>query len=89
MCERYRALTGLSEVQVNPAVVAYFLILGVVGTVRRLLEGGADYARGTNRLMASAFNMNSVQFGHSVWLPTADALGPILDMLATAAKEAS
>jgi aminoglycoside phosphotransferase (APT) family kinase protein len=89
MCQRYRALTGLSEVQVNPAVVAYFLILGVVGTVRRLLEGGADYARGTNRLMASAFNMNSVQFGHSVWLPTADALGPILDMLATAAKEAS
>jgi aminoglycoside phosphotransferase (APT) family kinase protein len=84
-CVRYRELTGLSEVQVNPAVVAYFLILGVIGTVRRLLEGGADYARGTNRLMGSAFNMNTVQFGQSVWLPTADALGPVLEQLAAAA----
>ena len=39
-CARYRALTGLDERQVNPVTIAYFLILGVVGTVRRLLEGG-------------------------------------------------
>ncbi|MEX0846346.1 MAG: phosphotransferase family protein [Ilumatobacteraceae bacterium] len=89
MCARYRELTGLSELQVNPAVVAYFLILGVVGTVRRLLEGGADYARGTNRLMASVFNMNSVQFGHGMWLTTADALGPVFDQLAAAASAAT
>jgi len=88
-CARYRELAGMTELQLNPAVVAYFLILGVVGTVRRLLEGGADYARGTNHLFASAFNMNSVQYGQSIWLPTTDALGPILDMLAAAAKEAS
>jgi aminoglycoside phosphotransferase (APT) family kinase protein len=87
-CVRYRELTGLNELQVNPAVVAYFLILGVVGTVRRLLEGAADYSRGTNRLMASVFNLNSVQFGHSVWLPTSDALGPVLDMIAAAAADA-
>lgn len=87
MCARYRELTGLSELQVNPAVVAYFLILGVVGTVRRLLEGAADYARGTNRLMGSVFNLNSIQFGQSVWLPTADALGPVLEQLAALAKE--
>ncbi len=84
-CARYRELTGLDERQVNPVVVAYFLILGVVGTVRRLLEGGADYARGTNRLMGSVFNMGSVQFGQSVWLPTADALGPVLEQLAATA----
>lgn len=88
MCARYRELTGLNELQVNPAVVAYFLILGVIGTVRRLLEGAADYSRGTNRLMASVFNMNSVQFGHSVWLPTSDALGPVMDMLDQAAQAA-
>lgn len=87
MCARYRELTGLNELQVNPAVVAYFLILGVVGTVRRLLEGAADYARGANRLMASVFNMNAVQFGQSVWLPTADALAPVLEQLAAAATE--
>jgi aminoglycoside phosphotransferase (APT) family kinase protein len=84
MCARYRELTGLTELEVNPVVVAYFLILGVVGTVRRLLEGGADYARGTNHLMGSVFNMNSVQFGQSMWLSTADALGPVLDQLAAA-----
>jgi aminoglycoside phosphotransferase (APT) family kinase protein len=68
-CARYRELTGFDEAQVNPAVVAYFLILGVVGTVRRLLEGAADYARGENTLLASVFNVNSVLFGQSVWLP--------------------
>jgi aminoglycoside phosphotransferase (APT) family kinase protein len=67
-CARYRELTGLSEEQVNPAVISYFLILGVIGTVRRLLEGGAAYARGENHLLASLFNMNSVQFGHMMWM---------------------
>jgi aminoglycoside phosphotransferase (APT) family kinase protein len=67
-CARYRELTGLSEEQVNPAVISYFLILGVIGTVRRLLEGGAAYARGENYLLASLFNMNSVQFGHMMWM---------------------
>ena len=84
-CARYRELTGLNELQVNPAVVAYFLILGVIGTVRRLLEGAADYARGTNHLFTSVFNLNTVQFGQSVWLPTADLLGPVLDQIAAAA----
>jgi hypothetical protein len=87
-CARYRELTGLNELQLNPAVVAYFLILGVIGTVRRLIEGGADYARGTNRLIASVFNLNTVQFGQSVWLPTSDLLGPVLDQLAALAAQA-
>ena len=49
-------------------MISYFLILGVIGTVRRLLEGGAAYARGENHLLASLFNMNSVQFGHMMWM---------------------
>jgi aminoglycoside phosphotransferase (APT) family kinase protein len=73
-CARYRELTAMSEAQFNPAVLAYFLILGVVGTVRRLLEGGADYSRGTNHLLASVFNLNSVQFGQSMWLPVSQQL---------------
>ena len=40
----------------------------MIGTVRRLLEGGAAYARGENHLLASLFNMNSVQFGHMMWM---------------------
>jgi aminoglycoside phosphotransferase (APT) family kinase protein len=77
-CARYRELTGFDEAQVNPAVVAYFLVLGVIGTVRRLLEGGAAFARGENHLLASLFNLNSVQFGHSIWLQTSMQLEPAL-----------
>jgi aminoglycoside phosphotransferase (APT) family kinase protein len=84
-CARYRQLTGLDEHQLNPAVISYFLILGVVGTVRRLLEGGADFARGTNRLMGSVFNISSVQFGQSMWLAATDALGPVFAETAGAA----
>lgn len=77
-CARYRELTGLDESQVNPAVLGYFSILGVVGTVRRLLEGGAAVARGENQLLASLFNLNSVQFGHMMWMQAAAALEPVL-----------
>jgi len=77
-CVRYRELTGRSEAEVNPAVVSYFLILGVVGTVRRLLEGGAAFARGENHLLASLFNLNSVQFGHMMWMQAMTQLERIL-----------
>lgn len=83
-CARYRELTGLDEAQVNPAVISYFLILGVVGTVRRLLEGGAAYYRGENHLLASLFNMNSIQFGHMMWMQASTGL----EAAFAAAKEA-
>ena len=87
-CARYRELTGLSEEQVNPTVLSYFLILGVVGTVRRLLEGGAGVARGTNHLVSSLFNMNSVMFGQMMWLAATDALGAALPSAAVPASAA-
>lgn len=77
-CARYRELTGLSDEQLNPAVVGYFVVLGVVGTVRRLLEGGAAYARGENRLLGSVFNLNSVQFGQSIWLAVSKQLEAVV-----------
>jgi aminoglycoside phosphotransferase (APT) family kinase protein len=67
-CLRYRELAGLTEEQMNPLVLAYFLILGVVGTVRQLLEGGAAFARGENSLLNSLFSMSSVMFGQMMWL---------------------
>ena len=67
-CARYRSLTGLTDKQLNPAVLAYFMVLGVVGTVRQLLEGGAAFARGENSLLGSLFNLNSVLFGQMMWL---------------------
>ena len=67
-CRRYGELVGLTSEQINPAVLAYFLVLGVIGTVRQLLEGGAAYARGDNRLLGSLFAMSSIQFGQMMWL---------------------
>lgn len=81
-CARYRELTGLDERQVNPVTIAYFLILGVVGTVRRLLEGGAAYARGENTLLASVFNLSTVQFGGGRWLDASLQLEPVLEAMA-------
>jgi aminoglycoside phosphotransferase (APT) family kinase protein len=67
-CRRYNELTGFTEEQFNPGVLAYFLILGVVGTVRQLLEGGAGVARGDNKLFTSIFNLSSIMFGQMMWL---------------------
>ena len=73
-CERYRDLTGMSEAQLNPVAIAYFLILGVIGTVRRLTEGMAGYSSGTNRNLGSLFSGNSLQFGQSMWLQFSEQL---------------
>ena len=59
-----------------------------MGTVRRLLEGGRDYARGDNTLLASVFNLSSVVFGGGVWLPATRQLEPVLAMMAAAEEGA-
>jgi aminoglycoside phosphotransferase (APT) family kinase protein len=73
-CRRYRELMGWSEAQLNPLVITYFMVLGVIGVVTKLLEGTAAYARGTNRLLASAFNMQSIMFGGGMWIDATKAL---------------
>ena len=86
-CARYRELTGLNELQVNPATVAYFLVLGVVGTVEQLMHGGAAWAKGENHLFNSVFNMSSVLFGQSMWLDFLGQLSEPLKQLAAASKK--
>jgi len=73
-CRRYRQLTGWTEAQINPAVITYFMVLGVIGVVTKLLDAMADYARGTNVLLASAFNMQAIQFGQGMWIDATKAL---------------
>jgi aminoglycoside phosphotransferase (APT) family kinase protein len=76
---RYRELTGMTEAQCNPAVAAYFLILGVIGTVRQLAAGVSGYATGTNRNLASLFNGNALQFGQMMWLQVSEQLEAAFD----------
>jgi aminoglycoside phosphotransferase (APT) family kinase protein len=73
-CDRYRELTGMTEAQCSPAVIAYFLILGVIGTVRQLAAGVSGYANGTNKNLASLFNGNALQFGQMMWLQVSEQL---------------
>ena len=85
-CARYRELTGLNELQVNPVTIAYFLVLGVVGTVEQLVHGGGAWAKGENHLFNSVFNMSSVLFGQSMWLNFLGQLSEPMKQLAAAAK---
>jgi aminoglycoside phosphotransferase (APT) family kinase protein len=85
-CARYRELTGLNELQVNPATVAYFLVLGVVGTVEQLMQGGAAWAKGENHLFNSVFNLSSVLFGQSMWLNFLGQLSEPMKQIAAAAN---
>ncbi len=82
-CRRYRELTGYTEEQFNPTVIAYFLVLGVIGTVRRLLQGGAEFARGENTLLASVFNTSNVQFGQMMWLDATQQLEQLFEAAKT------
>jgi len=83
-CARYNELMGFTDEQVNPAVIAYFLILGVIGTVRRLLEAGAAFSRGENTSLNAVFNARNVMFGQSMWLQFSEQL----EQAFAAAKEA-
>lgn len=85
-CARYRELTGLNEIQVNPVTIAYFLVLGVVGTVEQLVNGGGAWAKGENHLFNSVFNMSSVLFGQNMWLNFLGQLSEPMKQLAAAAK---
>ena len=86
---RYRELTGMTEEQINPAIAAYFLVLGVIGTVRRLVEGGAAYAKGENTALGSAFSLSSVMFGQSMWMAGCAQLEMVFDAAKSAAGGAS
>ena len=78
-CRRYRELMGWTEAQLNPVVMTYFMVLGVIGVVTKLLASVSDYARGTNHLLASAFNMQAIMFGGGMWIDATKALEAVLE----------
>jgi aminoglycoside phosphotransferase (APT) family kinase protein len=78
-CARYRELAGMTEAQCNPAVIAYFMILGVIGTVRQLAAGVSAYANGTNRNLGSLFNGNALLFGQMMWMQVSEQLEAAFD----------
>lgn len=78
-CARYRAITGYTEDQLNPAVMTYFLVLGVIGVVDQLRNAGAAMARGETSSSNIAFNMDNILFGQGAWMGATAALEAAFD----------
>ena len=76
---RYREITGYTEEQINPAVMTYFLVLGVIGVVSQLSAAGAAMARGEGGSTNIAFNNDNILFGQAAWMAATDALTAALD----------
>ena len=76
---RYREITGFSEEQVNPVVLTYFLILGVIGVVSQVSNSGSSMARGETSSTGIAFNLDNLLFGQAAWMAAAEALEAALD----------
>ena len=57
---RYREVTGFTEEQVNPVVLTYFLILGVIGVVSQISNSGSSMARGETSSTGIAFNLDNL-----------------------------
>lgn len=76
---RYREITGYTEDQINPAVMTYFLVLGVIGVVSQLSAAGAAMARGDGGSTNIAFNNDNILFGQAAWMAATDALTAALD----------
>jgi aminoglycoside phosphotransferase (APT) family kinase protein len=76
---RYREITGYTEEQINPAVMTYFLVLGVIGVVSQLAAVGGAMARGETSSTNIAFNMDNLLFGQAAWMAATDALTAAFD----------
>tara|TARA_B100000029_G_scaffold381053_1_gene376149 strand:+ start:466 stop:1491 length:1026 start_codon:yes stop_codon:yes gene_type:complete len=77
--QRYREITGFTEEQVNPVVMTYFLVLGVIGVVSQIASTGSSMARGETSSTSIAFNLDNLLFGQAAWMTATDALTAILD----------
>lgn len=71
----YRALTGLTEQQINPAIARYFLLLGTSHLMVDIVRGAQDVADGLHRgvmgtfLMTAYAHFNNLYLDYSLELP--------------------
>jgi aminoglycoside phosphotransferase (APT) family kinase protein len=76
---RYREVTGFTEEQINPIVMTYFLVLGVIGVVSQISNSGSAMARGETSSTGIAFNLDNLLFGQAAWMSATEALEAALD----------
>lgn len=64
----YRALTGLTEEQINPAIAKYFLLLGTSHLMLDILQGTEDVTAGQHRGVMGTFLMTAYAHFHKLYL---------------------
>jgi aminoglycoside phosphotransferase (APT) family kinase protein len=73
---RYRELTGLTEVQVNPEVLQWFLVLGTTRVLLQMVQAAEAVAQGGSRGVLATYLLNAVSHFHALYLGAARRLEP-------------
>ena len=71
---RYRAATGLTEDQVNPQVVEYFLIIGMAVLLEQLLAAAAAIGGAERPGILAPYLVNAISHQYGMFLAICDRL---------------
>ncbi len=71
---RYRAATGLTEEQVNPQAVDYFLIIGMAALLEQLLAAAAAIGSAERPGILAPYLINAISHQHDMFLAICDRL---------------
>jgi aminoglycoside phosphotransferase (APT) family kinase protein len=72
---RYRAATGLTEDQVNPQVVEYFLMIGMATLLEQLLAAAAAIGNAERPGILAPYLVNAISHQYGMFLAICDRLG--------------
>ena len=70
----YRELTGYTEEQVNPQVVRYFMLLGMVHLLEQMIDAAEAVARGEHRGILGTYLLGSITHFRNLFLDICLAL---------------
>jgi aminoglycoside phosphotransferase (APT) family kinase protein len=71
---RYRAATGLTQEQVNPQTVDYFLIIGMAALLEQLLTAAAAIGAAERPGILAPYLINAISHQHDMFLAICDRL---------------
>jgi aminoglycoside phosphotransferase (APT) family kinase protein len=72
--DRYRAATGLTQEQVNPQTVDYFLIIGMAALLEQLLTAAAAIGGAERPGILAPYLINAISHQHDMFLAICDRL---------------
>jgi aminoglycoside phosphotransferase (APT) family kinase protein len=72
--DRYRAATGLTQEQVNPQTVDYFLIIGMAALLEQLLTAAAAIGAAQRPGILAPYLINAISHQHDMFLAICDRL---------------